>query len=172
MLPTDFREVNAQHPAPAAVCMLVVVFLHAVYNNAFKANPALLSPSAYHDPKTSAYLAPQASGRDSFKLPKTSVDRRYVLQSTQPLIEVNGMLRWAFDNVAHASGPPCKPVLDTVYSNPTWAADHAAEGPNSLNTDSYWGKIGGDTSDLYVNKSAQIEVGSVGCYVACCSLKC
>lgn len=57
----------------------------------FKPNKALLSGDT-KSKKVAAYLAPNSPVK-TFKVP-TKVDRRVVLQSTQPLIEVNGILRW------------------------------------------------------------------------------
>lgn len=124
----------------------------------FHAHPALLQSSTAsresRDPKAAPYLAPAASARETFKLPKKDVDRRFVLQSTQPIIKVNGMLRWALNNVAHASTPPCEPVLDSVHRKVQWAAANAVDayGTNGVNTEAYWGKLGGDTESLYVTK--------------------
>lgn len=137
----------------------------------FHAHQALLQSSTAspgsRDPKAAPYLAPAASGRETFKLPKKDVDRRFVLQSTQPIIKVNGMLRWALDNVAHASTPPCEPVLDSVHRNLQWAAAKAVDtsGSNGVNTEAYWGKLGGDTDSLYVKKGEgklQVCGGNIG----------
>lgn len=133
--------------------------LPAVWNG-FKANAALLTSTATNNPVTAAYLAPNARGRDTFKLPTTEITKRIILKSTQPIIQVNGMLRWAFDNVAHASTPPCKPVLDNVKENAGWAAtpENAA---TIANTDAYLGKLGGTTGDLYSATNAKLEVSVV-----------
>lgn len=82
----------------------------------FKPHPALLNPNKDAATKALAkpYLAP-AAPLASFQLPARQVDARFVLQSTQPIIEANGILRWALDNVAHAVAPPCTPLLDQVY---------------------------------------------------------
>ena len=32
----------------------------------------------------------------------------------------NGQLRWAVDNVAMATDPPCAPIMATLKTNATW----------------------------------------------------
>lgn len=59
---------------------------------AFKPNKALLAADAQSKKKAAPYLAP-ATAFKTFKVP-TKVDKRLVIQSTQPIIEVNGILRW------------------------------------------------------------------------------
>jgi hypothetical protein len=111
----------------------------------------------------SAYLAPHTSGRETFALPKKEVDQRYILESTQPIIKVNGMLRWALDNVAHAATPPCKPVLDSLHHDENWAADNAVDkdiSANAANSAAYWGKLGGtNEADLLASKHSSLQVG-------------
>lgn len=81
----------------------------------FKAHPNLVSPSTNTTIRAAAAPYLTAGGqRSTHKLPAAPPTRRYVLQSTQPLLEENGILRWALNNVAHAETPPCKAVLDTV----------------------------------------------------------
>lgn len=43
---------------------------------------------------------------------------------TQPLI-ATGQIRWALNNVAHDSVPPCTPTLLDVYNNPDYAEQFA-----------------------------------------------
>ena len=43
---------------------------------------------------------------------------------TQPLI-ATGQVRWALNNVAHDSVPPCTPTLLDVYNNPDYAEQFA-----------------------------------------------
>lgn len=130
--------------------------------NSFKANSALLeiSDSGSGATAAAAYVAPSASGISSFKLPKKDVDRRFVLESTQPIIRAKGMLRWALNNVAHASTPPCKPVLDSVHADAQWAAADAVKpgAVNALNTAAYWGKLGGDADDMLTEENSKLQV--------------
>lgn len=112
-----------------------------------------------------AYLAPSASGISTFKLPKKDVDQRYVLESTQPIIQANGMLRWAFNNIAHASTPPCQPVLDSVHADAQWAAVDAVKpgaASAAANSAAYLGKIGGDAASLLAAKDSRLQVGPLG----------
>jgi hypothetical protein len=115
----------------------------------------------------SAYLAPHASGRESFALPKKEVDQRYILESTQPIVKVNGMLRWALNNVAHAATPPCKPVLDSLHHDANWAADNAVSAgisANAANSAAYWGQLGGNNQgDLMTAKHSRLQVGVHTC---------
>jgi hypothetical protein len=141
-----------------ACCLFPAVF------NSFKANSAVLKASdsdASGAQAAAAFLAPSAAGISSFKLPKKDVDRRFVLESTQPVIRANGMLRWALNNVAHASTPPCKPVLDSVHADAQWAAaDDVKPGAvNALNTAAYWGKLGGDADSLLTARDSKLQVG-------------
>lgn len=138
----------------------------AVFND-FQAHPDLLSAAAGKNSPpngpTASYLAPAASGRDTFKLPKQEVDRRIILESTQPIIERNGMLRWAFANVAHASTPPCQPVLSSVRANPQWAAANSVQaGSNAArNTEAYWGRTGVDAKEVFVQQdNSKLQVRS------------
>lgn len=112
----------------------------------FNPHPLLLASDAGSSAKSSAYLYPKAAPK-TFKMPKTSVDRRFVLQSTQPLIEANGILRWALDSIAYPVAPPCKPVLDQVYDNSNWAASNAlSASSNGPNQAAYFTPIGGNAS--------------------------
>lgn len=62
---------------------------------------ALLSPDAPENRNKSApFLAP-ATAVASFKLPAKQPDVRLVVQSTQPIIEVNGILRWCAAGRVH-----------------------------------------------------------------------
>lgn len=152
---------------PGFRCFSPAVFI------SFKANSAVLkaSDSSSRDSKASsskaaaAYLAPSASGISSFKLPKKDVDQRYVLESTQPVIQANGMLRWAFNNIAHASTPPCQPVLNSVHADRQWAAVDAVKpgaASAAINSAAYWGTIGGDAASLLAGKDSRLQVGPLG----------
>eukprot|EP00877_Chromochloris_zofingiensis_P002265 jgi/Chrzof1/12039/Cz06g19030.t1 len=88
--------------------------------NSFKAHPALVSPSKETATAAKAYLVSEAN----IKVPKTYT-RRIVLQSTQPLLESNGILRWALNNVAHADTPACSAMLQDVYDDPAWVTKNA-----------------------------------------------
>jgi len=55
------------------------------------------------------------------------VDQRLVMQVTQPLLESNGIVKWALSNVIHADTPPCEAVLNQVYENDNWVADNAIQ---------------------------------------------
>lgn len=57
-----------------------------------------------------------AVGPALFSPPK-AVARRYVLRTTQPLIEANGFIRWAVNNVATAATPSCPPLLRELYED-------------------------------------------------------
>jgi hypothetical protein len=146
----------------AIAALLACCLLPAVFNS-FKANSAVLKASDSSDGATAAaaYLAPSAAGISSFKLPKKDIDRRFVLESTQPIIRANGMLRWALNNVAHASTPPCKPVLDSVHADAQWAAANAVKpgAVNALNTAAYWGELGGDADSLLTARNSKLQVG-------------
>lgn len=93
-------------------------------------------------------------------MPKKDVDQRFILDSTQPLIQSNGMLRWALSNVAHAATPPCEPVLDSVHANVNWSAADAVKpgAVNALNTAAYWGEVGGNAESLLAAKNSKLEV--------------
>lgn len=58
----------------------------------FKPNKMLLATDVQSKKKAAPYLAP-AGSQKSYNVP-TKVDKRVVLQLTQPLIEANGMLKW------------------------------------------------------------------------------
>jgi FtsP/CotA-like multicopper oxidase with cupredoxin domain len=64
--------------------------------------------------------------------PPQNVSRRYVLRTTQPLIEANGFIRWAVNNVATSMAPDCPPLLRELY-------EEGRKGGN--------GKGGGKTGD-------------------------
>jgi L-ascorbate oxidase len=140
---------------------------------AFKPNKALLTGDTKNR-RAAPYLAPNAPLK-TFKVP-TKVDRRVVLQSTQPLIEVNGILRWALGSVAAATSPPCKPVIDLVYDNPKWAAVNALPADaKALDPQLYFTQTGGGPSsweaapkglqvidDASDNKDTVINLGKPG----------
>lgn len=50
--------------------------------------------------------------------------RTVAYNQTQPLI-ATGQIRWALNNVAHDSVPPCTPTLLDVYNNPDYAEQYA-----------------------------------------------
>lgn len=105
----------------------------------FKAHPAVLKASdstsrgstAPSKLAAAAYIAPAASGRYSFRLPKRDVEQRFILESTQPFVKANGMMRWALNSVAHSATPPCRPVLDNVHADARWAAANSVKGGGS-----------------------------------------
>lgn len=143
--------------------------------NSFRTNKAVLAADSTATTASAkaaaAYVAPAASGIDAAKLPKKEVDKRYILDSTQPIIKQNGILRWALGNVAHAQAPPCSPVLDSVHADPRWAAANAVKsGVDAVNPASYWGKMGSSSAEgLMSSKDAKLEVGAVQCwFLSCC----
>jgi hypothetical protein len=178
-LPLDTLRLHVQCPVltAAAVCLSCCCLVSsnpAVYNS-FKANAAVLKASdAASDSSTSkvvtesssnraasAFVAPAARGVTSFRLPKTDIDQRFILESTQPIIKANGMLRWALGSVAHAATPPCKPVLDSIHADTKWAEVNAVQAggaANALNTAAYWGQIGGDAASLAAAQDARLQV--------------
>jgi hypothetical protein len=111
----------------------------------FSPNSALLERNADKKASTSPFLLPKAAPK-SFKLPTASISRRFILQSTQPLIESNGMLRWALDSIAYPVAPPCKPVIDEVYDNPNWVSSVPAVPSNGPNQQLYFTPKGGNAS--------------------------
>jgi hypothetical protein len=113
--------------------------------SSFTPNRALLERNAAKKAVTSAYLFPNAAPK-TFKLPTTSISRRFILQSTQPLIESNGMLRWALDSIAYPVAPPCKPVIDAVYANPNWVSSMPGVPSNGPNQQLYFTPVGGNAS--------------------------
>lgn len=149
--------------------------------NSFRANTALLKVSDAASGSSSssssivtessgsgsraaaaAFIAPSTRGISSFRLPKKDIDQRFVLESTQPIIRANGMLRWAFNNIAHASTPPCRPVLDSIHGDSKWTELNAVQsgGVNALNTAAYWGQVGGDAASLEASKEARLQASS------------
>jgi hypothetical protein len=67
-------------------------------------------------------------------------------QSTQPLIEENGVLRWALGNVAHSDTPPCRSMLSDVQADARWAAAHAltrSAAQDGAGSSPYWSQFGG-----------------------------
>eukprot|EP00775_Hariotina_reticulata_P013380 gene13380-13507_t len=126
----------------------------------FTPNSALLRPRN-GSPVTLAYLAP-ASPVTTFQLPNRPLDARYLIQSTQPLIEANGILRWAFNNIAHATAPPCKPILDEVYNDPTWASRNALGTNQTFNQSLYFTPIGGNASTWEGTGQVQVADMALG----------
>jgi hypothetical protein len=49
-------------------------------------------------------------------------DQTVTLRMTQPLLEANGMLRWAINNVATPMDPPCQPVMRLMAKDSKWWA--------------------------------------------------
>jgi hypothetical protein len=125
----------------------------------FKPHPYLLYPTLPEAaPYLGVYLAP-ATPVTSFRLPNRALDGRYLIQSNQPLIEANGILRWAFDNIAHATAPPCKAVLDEVYDDSNWASKNALGLNEAFNQSLYFTPMGGDASTW--QGSGKVQVGFV-----------
>ncbi|KAF8065871.1 L-ascorbate oxidase [Scenedesmus sp. PABB004] len=123
----------------------------------FAPHPELLAADAAKRPKSAAFLAPKAQ-LPSFALPSGPVTKRVLLYSTQPLVEANGVLRWAFDNIAHAVSPPCKPLLDLVYADPGWAAANALDAKaTGLDPALYFTKMGGDAA-TWTGEGKKVQV--------------
>ncbi|KAF6252743.1 Cupredoxin [Scenedesmus sp. NREL 46B-D3] len=100
------------------------------------------------EPQTSPYLFPKAAPK-SFKLPTTSISRRFILQSTQPVFESNGMLRWALDNVAYPD-------------NPNWVSSVPAVPSNGPDQQLYFTPAGGNASTWMTDgKDLQPGAGEV-----------
>jgi len=75
----------------------------------FKPHPVLLNPAS--DPaKAAQYVAP-AAPLPSFKMPGKEPAQRFIIQSTQPLVESNGMMRWALDSIASPTGEALGSVM-------------------------------------------------------------
>jgi hypothetical protein len=134
----------------------------------FSPAPQLLAAGAANKPHTAPYFAP-ASNIRSWALPAKQPDRRIVLQATQPLFEVNGILRWALNSVAAPTSPPCKPLLDLVHGDPSWAQKNALPVNNSagLNASLYFTPMGGGPSSwLRPGSSVQVGWRDVQCFAA------
>lgn len=101
------------------------------------------------------------------RLPPGQPDKRFVIQSTQPLLEANGILRWALDNAAHAKTPPCASVLDLAYEDDGWAAKNAIQ-PSWDGLTGYfkWGadpnSVTGSNVTLQVRRVGWVGVGGGG----------
>lgn len=121
---------------------------------------AVLYDPALDPAKAAAYLAPNAP-LASFKMPDRPLDARFLIQSTQPLIEANGILRWAFDNIAHATAPPCKPILDEVYDNPNWVKEKALAEGVPFNQALYFTPVGGSAETWQGNGEVQVADNSM-----------
>jgi hypothetical protein len=124
----------------------------------FRPNRALLLPKADKKPQTAPYFTPRANIK-SFKLPTTGISRRIVLQSTQPLLESNGMQRWAIDSISYPVAPPCKPVLDSVNDDPDWVSNVSPVPANGPDQSLYFTPKGGDAS-TWEGDGKNIQVGS------------
>ena len=46
--------------------------------------------------------------------------RTLVLNMTAPVMAANGVMRWAVNNVAMPTDPPCQPLMATLRSTPDW----------------------------------------------------
>lgn len=141
----------------------------------FQPNARVASSTAASDVAAKYYISPYTA-IPAVTMPSSQVDKRVVLQSTQPLIEANGYLRWALDNVATATAPQCTPVLDEVYNNTNWASDYALA-PNStdgLNASLYFTPPGGNAS-TWQGDGKSIQVRTVcsaggGLHMMCAEL--
>jgi hypothetical protein len=69
--------------------------------------------------------------------PKPHHQTQTVLQTTQPIIESNGFVRWAFLNVAHTETPRCSAALQDLYRDPG-AFKSAPQVTPSADTSYYW----------------------------------
>lgn len=68
------------------------------------------------------------------------------------------------DNVADATSPPCKAIIDLVYEKPTWAADNALPTTSKgLDPALYFTPLGGN-SNSWEAAPKGLQVG-----VTCCS---
>lgn len=45
---------------------------------------------------------------------------------TQPLIQATGQLRWALNNIVEPLSPPCTPLAQNIYDDPTWITSRLA----------------------------------------------
>ena len=86
-------------------------------------NPILVNPSL--NPAAAApYIL--KGGIKNQAVP-TKVDQTIVMQVTQPLLESNGIVKWALSNVIHPDTPPCEAVLNQVYENDNWVQENAMQ---------------------------------------------
>ncbi|KAJ9516034.1 hypothetical protein QJQ45_024447 [Haematococcus lacustris] len=60
-----------------------------------------------------------------------NASRTVVLNMTSPLLNATGQLRWAMNNIAMPTNPPCVPVMSLVRSNPNWLAANAVPFTNT-----------------------------------------
>ncbi|GAX80694.1 hypothetical protein CEUSTIGMA_g8129.t1 [Chlamydomonas eustigma] len=60
-----------------------------------------------------------------------TADRVIVLNQTSPVLSKNGVLRWAMDNVAMPTDPPCEPLMRTLKRIPTWLQEHTLNTSNA-----------------------------------------
>jgi len=75
--------------------------------------------------------------------PPQNVSRRYVLRTTQPLVEANGFIRWAVNNVATSMAPDCPPLLRELYEEGRKGEKGGKASPSSI---SYFQRHRMDTS--------------------------
>ena len=85
-----------------------------------------------------------------------------LLQATQPLLEHNGMLKWALDNVAHSESPPCKSALQEVRDQ--WSSLEVMSTQGGINPKAamaqYFTPLGG-SSATWVGTGGHIQVGGM-----------
>jgi hypothetical protein len=130
-----------------------------------KAHPLLVNPGN----NTAAVPYFPSGSLTTQRLP-AGVDKRFVIQSTQPLLEANGILRWALDNIAHAKTPPCASVLDLVYEDDGWAARNAIQ-PSWDGLTGYFKWGANSNSVTGSNVTLQVRLGWYVCEEAwqgCC----
>ena len=66
------------------------------------------------------------------------VDRRFIIHTTQPIMEANGLVRWALQNVAHANTPGCKALAPELHARPALLAAAAVKMTAKSGDAAYW----------------------------------
>ncbi len=134
----------------------------------FTPAPQLLADGAATNPRTAPYYTP-AGSQKSWALPARQPDRRIILQVTIPLLQVNGWVGVALNNVASSLSPTCKPLMDLVYKDPSWAQKNAlpADSSTGLNASLYFTPMGGNPRS-WSRPGSRVQVGwrDVQCYAA------
>ncbi|KAG1675974.1 hypothetical protein FOA52_014218 [Chlamydomonas sp. UWO 241] len=56
-----------------------------------------------------------------------AADQKIVLNITQPVVTASGMIRWAMNNVAMPTDPPCEALMQLITNDPNWIANNTID---------------------------------------------
>mmetsp|Transcript_37681 Transcript_37681/g.83915 ORF Transcript_37681/g.83915 Transcript_37681/m.83915 type:complete len:698 (-) Transcript_37681:961-3054(-) len=97
--------------------------------------------------------------------------RTITLNQTQPIITENGMVRWAMNNIAMPTDPPCQPLQLQMMQDPHWMSKNTVN--SSVLSDvtaanSKWtaNRVSGKAAHVYIDEEPAPLIPATGLHIA------